>query len=113
MTNNKSEQLRRHENRSVHITSAIYSDPRHLGNHESSPLDGQEPGPRNVNSMCAPEMFDGGTDGGLELDDGLAGIRGLVIDNDLEVHPVTLHDSLDGLEVDPQADSCRVFEGTQ
>lgn len=56
----------------------------------------------------APEVLDRGADGSLELDDGLAGVRDLVVDDDLEVHAIVVHDALDGAEVDPEAVDSRM-----
>jgi hypothetical protein len=60
--------------------------------------------------------LDGGTNGGLELDNGLSVVGDLfvsfcqpatrtaaylVVDNDLEVQSIVIHDLLDSLEVTP------------
>lgn len=46
-------------------------------------------------------MLDGGTNGSLELNDGLTLVDDLVVDDDLEVEGILVHDALDRLEVAP------------
>lgn len=43
-------------------------------------LDGEEPRSRDVDSFGVSEVLDGGSDGGLELNDGLAVVGDLVVD---------------------------------
>lgn len=64
-------------------------------------LDGQEPGSRNVDTGGVVEVLDGGTNGGLKLDDGFTRVGNLVVHNDLEVELVVVEDSLDRFEIHP------------
>ena len=65
-------------------------------------LDGQEARPRHVDAMRVLEVLDGGTGRGLELQDGLAIVGDLRVDDDIELHALGAHDALEGLQVDPQ-----------
>lgn len=58
-------------------------------------LDGEEAVTRNVDTMCIVEVLDGGTGGGLELDDGLAIVSLLGVDDDLELHALRVHDAFE------------------
>ena len=62
--------------------------------------------------MVALKVLDRGSDGSLELDDGLACIRDLVVDNDLKIHAVVVHHALDGAEVDPKAGEAHTLATT-
>lgn len=76
-----------------------------VGRHEEQVrrrLDGQETRTGHVDTVGILEMLDTGTDGRLELDHLLTTLGGLVVDDDLQLHGLLLHDALDGLEVDPQ-----------
>lgn len=79
-------------------------------------LDGQESRSWDVDTDGAVEVLDGGTDGcesacrsvissgrltSLELNNSLAVVRDLVVDNDLHVEDILVHDPLDGLQVAP------------
>ena len=59
-------------------------------------LHGQEARTRDVHTVAVREVLDGSTGGGLELDDGLAIIRRLGVDDDLELHLALLHNALHG-----------------
>ena len=52
--------------------------------------------------MAVLEVLDGGTTSSLELNDRLAIVGLLGVDDDLEFHAFLFHDALEGLEVDPQ-----------
>jgi len=52
--------------------------------------------------MSTLEVLDGGTGSRFKLDDGLAIIGVLGIDNNLQVHSFFFHDALQSLEVDPE-----------
>lgn len=64
-------------------------------------LDGQETRTGDVDADSRVEVLDGSTNGSLELDDLLALVGRLVVDNDLERELVVVHDALDRLKVDP------------
>lgn len=51
--------------------------------------------------MSTFEVLDSSSDGSFKLDDSFTGICGLVVDDDFEVHAFTLHDALNGAEVEP------------
>lgn len=91
-------------------------------------LDGQEPVSGDVDALCVAEVLDSCADGGLELDDGLAVVGDLVVDtergrkrldgvggeirvegtrrdeHDLHRELLLFHDSLDGLDVNPNCE---------
>lgn len=48
--------------------------------------------------MRVVEVLDGGTDGGFELENCLAVVRDLVVDDDLEFHAILVHDTLQRCE---------------
>lgn len=52
--------------------------------------------------MCILEVLDGSSGSSLELDNGLAVIIHLGIDDDLEFHAFVEHYALERLEIDPQ-----------
>jgi len=58
-------------------------------------LYGQESGSGNVDTDGVLEVLDGGTDSGLELDDGFSAGSDLVVDNDLEVQLFVVEHTLD------------------
>lgn len=58
-------------------------------------LDGEEAVTRNVDTMCIVEVLDGGTSGGLELDDGLPIVSLFGVNDDLELHALRVHDALE------------------
>ena len=58
-------------------------------------LDGQEAPARHVDPMRVLEVLDGSTSGGLELDDRLAVVRRLGVDDDVELEALVLHDALE------------------
>lgn len=69
-------------------------------------LHGQEAATRDVDTVCV-EVLDRGTNGGLELDNRLAIISDLIVDDDIKLHPrltriIPRHDVLDRREVHPQ-----------
>lgn len=76
----------------------VRSDEEEVG----AALDGEEARSGHVDASGVAEVLDGGSDGRLELDNGLAVVRDLVVDDNLEVHAVVVHDALDGTEVDPE-----------
>jgi len=79
-------------------------------------LDGEETTAGDVDTVCVVEVTDGGTDGGLELDDadiGLALLVGgdrLAVGNDLHGELVVLDNALDGAEVHPDVVGVEVLE---
>ena len=79
-------------------------------------LDGKETTAGDVDTVCVVEVADGGTDGGLELDDAdigfalLVGGDRLAIGDDLHGELVVLDDALDGAEVHPDVVGVEVLE---
>ena len=79
-------------------------------------LDGEETTAGDVDTVCVVEVADGGTDGGLELDDadiGLALLVGgdrLAVGDDLHGELVVLDNTLDGAEVHPDVVGVEVLE---
>ena len=79
-------------------------------------LDGQETATGHVDTVGVVEVTDGGTDGGLELDDAdiglalLVGRDALSVGNDLHGELVALDDALDGAEVHPDVVGVEVLE---
>jgi len=79
-------------------------------------LDGQETATGHVDTVGVVEVTDGGTDGGLELDDADIGLALLVggdalsVGNDLHGELVALDDALDGAEVHPDVVGVEVLE---
>jgi len=65
-------------------------------------LDGQEALARYVNSVGIFEVLDRCTSGGLELDDSMAIISGLGVDDDIELYASALHEAFERPQVDPQ-----------
>ena len=58
---------------------------------------------RWTQSRVSPKVLDGGTDSGLELNDGLSLGGDLVVDDDLEVQLVIVQDALHGGQLHPHA----------
>jgi hypothetical protein len=56
----------------------------------------QETLARNVDAVGVLEVLDSSTSSGLELNDGVAVICGLGVDDDLELETFRLHDALEG-----------------
>lgn len=63
-------------------------------------LDRQKAATWDVDTTSVVEVGNGGTDGGLELDDLLTGHL-LVVNDDIKLHLVCLHDALDGAKRHP------------
>ena len=59
-------------------------------------LYGQETLARNIDTVGVLEVLDGSTSGGLELDDCVAVVCGLGVDDDLELETFRFHDALEG-----------------
>ena len=59
-------------------------------------LDGQEAATGHVDAVRIVEVLDRVTGSGLELDDGLTVIGRLGVDDDVELHAIVLHDTLEG-----------------
>ena len=59
-------------------------------------LYGQETLARNIDTVGVLEVLDGSTSGGLELDNCVAIVCGLVVDDDLELETFRFHDALEG-----------------
>lgn len=66
-------------------------------------LDGQEAATRDIDAVAVLEMLDGSASGGLKLNDCLAVIGLLGVDDDLELHAVVVHDTLQCYE---ECESC-------
>ena len=66
----------------VHDESSVLEGVEIGGDEEEigAGLDGQEPRSGDVDSFGVSEVLDGGSDGGLELDDGLAVVGDFVVD---------------------------------
>ena len=64
-------------------------------------LDGKETRTWDVDTNGTVKVLDSSADSGLELDDSLATVGDLVVDDDLEVERILVHNTLDGLEVAP------------
>lgn len=103
------------KSRGVHLQTAsvesvqIGLDKQQIGTR----LDGQETSSGDVDTHAALEVSNGGTNSGLELQNGnvvLADGDALLVGDDLRVELVVLNDTLDGLEVDPQVVSVEVLE---
>ena len=79
-------------------------------------FDRQEATTGNVDTVAVLEVTDGGTNGGLELVDGLVGITllvsgdGLFVGDDLHLEFVLLDHTLDGTEVHPDVVRVEVLE---
>ena len=79
-------------------------------------LDGQETTTGHVDTVGVLEVTDGGTDGGLQLVDGLVGLTlliggdGLLVGDNLHLELVLLDDTLDGLDVQPDVVGVEVLE---
>lgn len=79
-------------------------------------LDGQESSTGNVDTVGSLEVTNGSTHGGFQLDDGdvrlalLVGGNGLAVRDDLHLNLATLHETFDGLEVQPDVVGVEVFE---
>ena len=79
-------------------------------------LDWQETPAGNVDTVSIVEMTNGGSNGSLKLDNRdirlalLVGWDGLVVWDDLHLELVVLHNSLDGLQVQPDVVGIEVLE---
>jgi len=73
-------------------------------------LDWEETFARNINPMGVLEMLDGCTSRSFKLDHRLSVVRHLGVDDNLQLHAVSLHDALQRLEVDPQVVSVEDLE---
>ena len=62
---------------------------------------GKEPAPRDVHSVSALEVLDRCSGRGLELDDCLAVVCLLGIDDDFQIHALCFHHTLESAQVDP------------
>ena len=62
-------------------------------------LYGQETLARNIDAVGVLEVLDGSTSSGLELDDCVAVVCGLGVDDDLELETFRLHDALEGWKI--------------
>ena len=58
-------------------------------------LDWQESASRNVDTVSILKVLDGGTSSSLELDDGLAVVVDLGVDNNIQLHALGLHHTLE------------------
>lgn len=72
-------------------------------------LDRKEASTRHIDTASIVEVGDGGADGCFELNDLLAS-NFLVVDNDVKLHFVGLHDALDGAKRDPDVVSVEDLE---
>jgi len=88
-----------------------------LDEHEvGAGLDGQEATTWDVDTVGVGEVANGGTDGGLELDDAdiglalLVGGNALAVGDDLHAELVVLDDTLDGAQVHPDVVGVEVLE---
>lgn len=66
--------------------------------------------------MCTVEMLDGGTDGGLQLNDLFAIVRSFVVNNDLHIQLAVVDNALDGFKRDPQVvsvEDLELFDGLE
>jgi len=90
--------VRIHDQLAVLQRVQIAGDQQEIG----AALDRQEAATRNVDTMGTLEVLDRGTDGSLELNDSLTIVRNLVVDDDVELHPLIVHNTLDCREIHPQ-----------
>jgi len=90
--------VRIHDQLAVLQRIQIAGDQQEIG----AALDRQEAATRNVDTMGTLEVLDRGTDGSLELNDSLTIVRNLVVDDDVELHPLIVHNTLDCREIHPQ-----------
>lgn len=65
-------------------------------------LDRQEARPRYVDSVGIVEVLDGRAGSCFKLNDWFTGVGGFVVDNDLQIKPVVIHDTLDSSQVNPK-----------
>lgn len=65
-------------------------------------LDGQETGSWHIDTFSATEVLNSCTDGSLELNDSLARLQSLVVDNDLQVQFLVVQDALNSRQVKPK-----------
>ena len=72
-----------------------------LASHSRARLDGQETRSRDIDSDSTVKVFDRSSDGSFQLDDRLTTVRDFVVDDDLKIQCVLIHDSLDALQVAP------------
>jgi len=73
-------------------------------------LHGQEPLARHIDTMGLGEVLDRSTGGSLELDNSVAVVGRLGVDDDLELHRLGVHDALEGWEVEPEVVGVEDFE---
>lgn len=88
-----------------------------LDEHEvGAGLDGQETTTGDVDTVGVLEVANGGTDSGLELNNGNVGLAllvsrdGLAVGDNLHLELVVLNNALDGVEVEPDVVSVEVLE---
>jgi hypothetical protein len=67
-----------------------------------SALDGQEAAPGHVDPDGVPEVLDGSTDRGFELENFFARVKGLLVDDNFQIELVVLDHALHGRQVHPQ-----------
>ena len=63
---------------------------------------GKESAARDVDAVRAFEVFDGCTRRRLELDDGLAVVQVLLVDDDLQIQVLGLHHPLESRQIEPK-----------
>lgn len=76
----------------------IAGDQKQIG----AALYGQETATRDVDTMGTLEVLDRSTNSSLELDNRLAIISDLVVDDDIELHLARVHNALDRGKIHPQ-----------
>jgi len=96
----------------VHDELAVLKAVKIAGNQKQigAALDRQEARSRNVDTMSTLEVLDGSTDGSLELDDWLAIIRNLVVDDDIKFHSTAVHYAFERMEVNVHRVGVEVLE---
>jgi len=95
-----------HDELAVLKAVQIAGDQKQIG----AALNGQEAGSGNVDTMCTLEVLDGRTNGSLKLDNWLAIIRDLVVDDDIELHSTSVHHAFEGFEIDVHRVGVEVLE---
>jgi len=73
-------------------------------------FDGQEARTRDINPVRILEVLDSCSGGGFKLDDSLAVVRVLGVDDNFQLHSICFHTSLKSFEVDPQIVGVEDFE---
>jgi len=73
-------------------------------------FDGQETRTRDINAVRILKVLDSCTGGGFELDDSLAVVGVLGVDDNFQLHSICFHASLKSFEVDPQVVGVEDFE---